>query len=269
MSQFLASLSSLIRSLLAVGVVGALGYGGWLGYNTYYANDIALRDRDARVAKLTADLEARDTQIARQTETITAQSAQIDELETAIRFLKVDHRVAQIVVVDQTDATDDAPALTSFRFVEVDSEGRSLEEPRLFTIEGDLLYVDAWVVKFEDELIESVDPLRSTSICLFRRLFGEFQQPSDGYELDAIGSRPNAYSRGDEMTELEQKLWENFWDYANQPDRARELGVRAAHGEAPSMRLRPDKLYRLVLRASDGLSIIAEDIPAALEGRVN
>ena len=269
MSNFLAALSSLLRSLLAVGVAGFLGFGGWVGYQTYYAHDIELRDRDARLAQLDKDLAQKTARIAALDARVVEQDQQIESLETALRFLKVDHRVAQIAVVDQTPATDDSPSLTSFRFVEVDAGGEPLEEPQLFTIEGDLLYVDAWVVKFDDEHVEADDPLRSTSICLFRRLFGEFQQPNEGFELDGIGSRPRAYSRGDDMTDLERDLWENFWDYANQPQRAAELGVRAAHGEAPSMRLRPDKLYRLVLRASDGLSIIAEDVPAALDARFN
>ena len=39
------------------------------------------------------------------------------------------------------------------------------------------MYVDAWVIKYDDALVEQGDPLRSTSVCLFRRVFGEYLPP--------------------------------------------------------------------------------------------
>ena len=101
--------------------------------------------------------------------------------------------------------------------------------------------------------------MRSTSVCLFRRIFGEHQQPSEGFALDAKGSRPAAYSQGNEMSALERDIWANFWQYANDPARAQKTGIRAAHGEAPSVRLQMGKRYRVELRASGGLTIVAED----------
>jgi len=42
------------------------------------------------------------------------------------------------------------------------------------------------------------------------------------------------------------------------------MGIRAAHGEAPSIQLRKDKVYELTLRASGGLSILPKDPPAVM-----
>ena len=61
--------------------------------------------------------------------------------------------------------------------------------------------------------------------------------------------------------DFEKGLWARFWDYANDPELAREKGVRAAHGEAPSIQLRPGKSYRVELRASGGISVVPETAP--------
>jgi len=53
------------------------------------------------------------------------------------------------------------------------------------------------VIKYEDRLVESGDPLRSMSICLFRRIFGESQEPRDGFVLDSVGSTPPRTTRED------------------------------------------------------------------------
>jgi hypothetical protein len=118
-----------------------------------------------------------------------------------------------------------------------------------------VLYVDSLVVKFDDVLVEQGDPLRATSLCHFRRLFGEYQQPSEGTMLDAPGERPAAYGGDEKMSALEQEVWRDFWSVANDPKRAASLGIRAAHGEAPSMKLKPGEVYRVTLRASGGLTI--------------
>ncbi len=128
----------------------------------------------------------------------------------------------------------------------------------MITVEGDVVYVDAWVIKYADQLVESGDPLRSTSVCLFRRIFGEYQQPTEGFALDPAGSRPSVYSQGGEISPMERDLWANFWEYANNPAKAKKAGVRAAHGEAPSIRLQVGKRYRVELRASGGLSIVPD-----------
>ncbi len=63
------------------------------------------------------------------------------------------------------------------------------------------------------------------------------------------------------MSPLERDIWANFWEYANSPNKARQAGVRAVHGEAPSIRLQPGRKYKVELRASGGLSIVPEEVP--------
>lgn len=257
MFQSIVALHNIFRTLLLLALVGLLGTGGVIGYRTWHAHELALAEKDRVLAE-------REEEIERLNEDLALKIEEIGRLETAMRLLKVDHRLAQIVVLDQQPAEGDQPLRTTFRFVEVDRDGRPIEEPHDLTIDGDMLYVDAWVVKYQDEHVESADPLRSTSICLFRRLFGEHQKPSEGFVLDAVGSRPTVYADGMEMTPLEREIWANFWEYANDQEKAEQAGIRAAHGEAPSMKLQPGKIYKIMLRASDGLTIAVDDLPAAL-----
>jgi hypothetical protein len=74
-----------------------------------------------------------------------------------------------------------------------------------------------------------------------------------------VGSAPRAYARGGQVSNFERKIWDDFWVIANDPSRAEALGIRAAHGQAVSMKVQEGKSYRVELRASDGLSIVPDD----------
>ncbi|MDH3719492.1 MAG: hypothetical protein OES79_15330, partial [Planctomycetota bacterium] len=224
-------MTAIFRALLPPVLLGAVGLAVWFGMETFYpllALRQQLRDQQRLIAEMTDELEEK--------------SREIQRLETALKLLKVDHRVAQIAVLDQWTKPDSV-MMTKLAFAEVDDAGNLLDGYKTFTIEGDVVYVDSWVAKFMDEHVENGVPLRSTSICLFRRLFGEHQRPHDGFALDAVGSRPAAYSRGSELSSVEREIWENFWQYANDPQRAQQVGLRALQGEAPSIRLVPGKAY--------------------------
>jgi len=255
MLRFLSTLTQFMISVLVLALVALVGVGGWFGYRAY---DARQRAAEAIQQKL-ADQEA---QIARLENDLAARLAQIESLETANRLLKVDHRIAQLDVLSQQGTAEAGDLVTRVAFVEVDEHGKPLDRARVFNVAGDVVYIDAWVVKFSDEYVEQGDALRSTSICLFRRLFGESQQPKDGFELDPVGARPAAYGLGKEVSPMEKDLWSRFWQYANDPATARKAGVRAAHGEAPSIKLMPGRRYKILLRASGGLTIAAEEAPA-------
>jgi hypothetical protein len=239
----LKALNSFLGALVSLVLVALLAAACWWGISSYLS---AKYDRQ-QVAELTAELKAKQREIVR--------------LETALRLLKVDHRVAQIDVLSQQGSEKDKTLVTSFQFVEVDDKGHPLTAPRLLTVKGDMAYVEYWVVKFGDESVEAGDPLRGTSICLFRRIFGELQNPADGYVLDAVGSRPAGYHDGREASVFEKEIWAQFWAIANDPAKAQEKGIRTAHGEAPNQKLVPGKRYKVLLRASGGLSFHPEDLP--------
>jgi hypothetical protein len=249
MLKALPAVTQFIRSTVSLLTVLLLGTTGWLGYQHYVAPDPELQAKEQELADKTR-------QLAQAQQDLAAEKKKNERLEMAVRLHKVDHRVAQIIVEDQWQDDETKHLMTRFRFVELSSDGKPLHKPHSLTIEGDVVYIDYWVVKFEDRFVEEGDPLRGTSICLFRRIFGERQKPAEGFVVDHVSSQPVAYGRGAEISEFEKQIWESFWEYATDASKAQTAGVRSAHGEAPSNRLVKGMRYPIVLRASDGLSFL-------------
>ena len=256
----IGSVNYFLRTLVYGAVVGLLAWGGWHVRELVQKHERELAERDQRIHGLQADVAQRDQRIEEQERQIEELQARVRELELALKLLKVDHRLARLTVKDQRPA----PALkggieTDVAFQELDAQGEALGPEQLFTVVGKVAYIDALVIKFDDNYVEQGDALRGSSICFFRRLFGEYQQPNEGFPLDSAGARPRSYGAGDDApAPFESELWHHFWDYANDPAKAAGVGVRALHGEAPYMELRPGKAYRIELRASGGLSVQAE-----------
>ena len=262
MLKALDATSNFIRALVSLLVVGAVGAGGYVGYQTYYENELTLKRHENQLKEKEAELARSQKQIHELNVDLAEKKKEIERLSTAVRLLKVDHRVAELTVLDQREAPDSDRTVTRFSFVEVNDEGQPLEQPQEFTIEGDIVHIDALVVSFLDEYVEKGDPLRGTSLCLFRRIYGEDQKPSEGFPLDPVGSRPAAYSRGSEPSELEREIWNNFWEYANNPKKAEQAGVRTAQGKVSYTQLREGMRYRLLLRSTGDFTIQPETAPA-------
>jgi hypothetical protein len=189
--------------------------------------------------------------------------AQIDELkeevvqrDVRIAYLRDRERVATVEVLEQVaDASAPGGMWTTVRFQEIGQDGEPLGEAQEHRFAGDILYVDARVIKFDDSFVESNDLLRGSSLLSFQRLFGEHEAPSDGLELDAVGQLPAAYSGEVGGAEFHEALWRDFWKHALNPAVARESGVRAMHGEAPYTKVVPGARYMLELRTSGGLTV--------------
>jgi hypothetical protein len=155
---------------------------------------------------------------------------EIERLQVAMRLLKMDHRVARLTAVEQTRDEATGESFMLVEFVELNDEGHPIGTPRQFRIRGDMVYIDHWVVKFDDQYVEQADIDRGTSLVLFRRIFGEMQQPIEGFPLDEVGTAPTSYARGGQMSDFEKQIWDDFWTIANDKTRAEAMGIRAAHG---------------------------------------
>ena len=281
----MSNFAVVLRAVVSFGWLALIAGGGWIGWRMFHSHDLELKERDDRLAQQEAELDRqtravteleatvaeRDETVAQQQdqigeleEDVVEKQAEIDHLDLSLRLLKVEKRVAQVVVSRQEGSEEDGDLATLVKFVEVDGEGDALGSVKTLEIDGDVLYVDSWVVKFDDELVEGADSLRKSSMVLFRRMFGENQEPSEGIALDNPDQRPEVYGGDQPMSEFERGIWENFWEYANEPEKAQEVGIRAAHGEAVSMKLRPGRVYELTLRASGGLSFEPAKLPAVM-----
>jgi hypothetical protein len=263
--ETVATINSAVRTLLALVVCGAAGTGGYYAYNTYNAKDIAaqkaekkLKDAESQLGKTKEELQAREAEVQKQAATIAEQVAelkkkdeQIAKLETARRLLKVDHRLAQLNILDQT--TDDKGEITNtVQFIELNPEGVAMGEPRVFRVKGDMIYVDGLSVTFRDEFVEQADLERGTSLFSFTRIFTDAQNPKDGFSLDEVNSRPLAYGKGGQISDFEKNIWKNFWSIANDKEKSGELGIANIHGSAVSIKPVKGNSYTIELRASAG-----------------
>jgi hypothetical protein len=280
----LQTINSIIRTLLALVVVGGAGIAGWYGYETYTSADQELEDakktleeKDQELAASRQQLDStqkevrqqkeqlaqKDIEITDLNEDIEQKEIEIQQLATALRLHKMKRRLARITVKDVGWDPNTRQKFSRIEFVELNDLGDPIDKPKEYQLEGDLVYVDCLVVKFEDKYVEASDLERGTSICMFSRIFGEYQQPQEGFYLDEPGKRPGAYARGGVLSDLEKKIWDDFWNIANDPKKATELGIRTLHGDAVSIKVNKGKIYQITVRASGGPEIeVVEDEPA-------
>ncbi len=254
-NETIKTVNSTVRTFLTLVFVGGAGYAGYLGYALYHEPQAKLEQQQAALDQALGELEASQEANAQLSTQLQEKSEQVARLDLAMRLLKIRKRLARLTTLDQQTDPDSEILTTRVEFVEINEEGQPIGEPKEFSLEGDMAYVDYLRVTFDDQYIEQSDFDRSTAICIFQRIFGEHQEPVDGFTLDQVGTRPTAYARGSDMSDFEQKIWDQFWLIANDTERASELGIHAAHGAAVSMRLQPGASYEIELRATGNISI--------------
>jgi hypothetical protein len=271
------NVNTTLRSLLMLVLVGGAGFGGYKVYEVYNEPQQQLADKQVELEKTLAtlqraneDLAARQREVVDLNAQLAEKTALAERLEVNLSLLKVRRRLAHLTVLDQRERADsesDQPAaaetqgaspinlISRIEFVEVNDQGHPIGEAKQFEIVGDMVYIDYQRVTFDDKYIENSDLDRSTAIALFQRIFGEHQDPADGFQIDTVGTRPSAYARGTEMSDFERKIWSDFWLIANDSQRAAALGIHAASGAAVSMRVQEGKTYEVELRATGDITI--------------
>jgi hypothetical protein len=237
---FFAEKMDRVRSGIAMAKISAIiGLGFLVGAGTYFGLTKVFSGNTAvlesRIAELETELQTRDLQLG---------------------FLRARTRVARVDVLEQSENPDAPSGLTTrLRFVELNPDGLALGAGTEYEIAGDIAYFEALIIKFDDAFVASNDLLKGSSLLLFRRIFGEYQAPSDGFPLDPVGQYPPSYSPEHKDSSFHRDLWARFWEYALNPSVVRESGVRAMHGEAPFIKLEPNRSFELELRSSGGLTI--------------
>lgn len=236
------TINSAIRTGLLLVFLGIFSYFGWAGYNHWIRPGL-------EAEKIKAEMVALQLQFEKQ-------QAELAKTQTALKLLKVDRRRAYIDVTDTGFDQDTNEPFFVAKFTEVDVDGVPLSEPRTFRLRGRLLFVDSWIVKFDDKHVEASDPLRSTSLCLFKSIYGDIDERSGGYPLDQ--NDPNiatAYGNRDAQNKFEEQIWNEFWELANDPQQQELMGIRSNHGTVSYIQVLSGMTYQVDLRASDGLSL--------------
>lgn len=180
---------------------------------------------------------------------------EVRKLQEIVERLKADRRVAQVVIKERlVDAS--GKWTTTLDFLEWDHDQKRLPAVTA-TVPGLEVYFDALVIKFDYEYVEAGDALRGSTIILFRRIFGDSQNPVDGVQIDAHAQDgiPDVYRVDAKPSAFEVKLWKRFWYYAEHPEEAQKLGVRVMQIEAVGIRPTANSVYDLRCEAVGGLNI--------------
>jgi hypothetical protein len=188
-------------------------------------------------------------QIRAQQDAIVRLEQDKQRLQAYLEILKHVERRARVEVLQQAK-DQQGNVQTTIRFTETDSTGKPISVSREMTLPGQEIYFDTLVIKFDDHFIEQGDPLKGQSLMLFRRVFSSTMRAEDGFLIDAEGQPPGIYAEGQSPSSFEKELWKRFWELANDEKLAKEHGVRAIHGDAPYMRMEPDRVYEIWLRST-------------------
>ena len=262
MMENVKTLNSVTRTAVFVVILGAVGYGSWFCYDSFLRPGL-----EAKTAK--ADLDALRVQFDEQREKYTKLESDYKEqgialketlkinqqLETSMKLLKVDKRMAKVDVLEKSK-NEKGQTTLKVRFTEMDKNGKPVGASREFDLKGERFYVDCWIVNFDDHYIENADALRACSLCVFKSIYGELDGPNGGYSLDknSMSPVPGVYRLAGQ-NEFEQQIWDQFWSVANDPKKQAELGIRTAYGQANYLLAEEGKSYSVQLRASGGASI--------------
>ena len=123
--ESLSTINSLIRTGLAVLAVGLIGAGGYYGYRAYNANDLAMREKDEELTRIRGALAEQQTLVEEQKRQLAAKDEQIHKLDTALRLLKVNHRVAWLTVLEQ----EEDPGTAELEYVNSIAEIQNFFDP--------------------------------------------------------------------------------------------------------------------------------------------
>jgi len=162
-------------------------------------------------------------------------------LKQAITNLTYEDQIGYAKVIAQEP--NDGRLLTTIKFVETarDDKLKTILEKE-YTIEGDIVYFDALIVKFGDKIVMDGS---TKALFLWRRIYGEKMAPDQGFAIEEPGAEPQRYSDLLEVLPVKQKqlFWSNIWDLANNPDKLKQHDIEAIYGNAVYSKLRKGLIY--------------------------
>ena len=179
------------------------------------------------------------------------------QLKQAITNLTDEDQIGYAKVIAQENR--DGKLFTTIKFVETARDDKlvtTLEKE--YTIEGDIVYFDALIVKFGDKMVMDG---KTKALYLWRRVYGEKMAPGQGFVIEEPGAEPERYSDLLKVLPIKQKqlFWSNIWDLANDPDKLKEHDIEAIYGNAVYSRLRKGLIY--IFKISPTGQVYPEVVP--------
>lgn len=187
------------------------------------------------------------------------------QLKEMLKRLKADSRIAQIIVTKVNHDPLDNKTYTTIKFLEYDTQLNPLE-PKYFTFSQNIIQFQSLVIRFDDFYVKRGHSLKGKSAYLFLKAFGLNQNGAEIYQINPVNEIPLGYSTGLAENRFEKNLWRKFWQYALNPEKAAQVGIKSAQIEAPGTKFIPGINYTLKIEHGGGLRIDAEPIPLIFQG---
>ncbi|MHC4642194.1 MAG: hypothetical protein ACYS32_11160 [Planctomycetota bacterium] len=179
------------------------------------------------------------------------------QLKQAITNLTDEDQIGYAKVIAQEP--NDGRLYTTIKFVETarDDKLKTILEKE-YTIEGDIIYFDALIVKFGDKMVMDG---KTKALYLWTKVYGEKMAPEKGFVVEEPGAEPERYSELLKVLPIKQKqlFWSNIWDLANDTDKLKDHGIEAIYGNAVYSRLRKGLIY--VFKISPTGQVSPEVVP--------
>jgi hypothetical protein len=178
-------------------------------------------------------------------------------LKQAITNLTHEDQIGYAKVIAQEP--NDGKLFTTIKFVET-ARGNKLKTilEKEYTIEGDIIYFDALIVKFGNKIVMDGE---TRALYLWSKVYSEKMAPEQGFAIEEPGAEPQRYSDLLALLHIKEKqlFWSNIWDLANDPDKLKEYGIEAIYGNAVYSRLREGLIY--VFKISPTGQVYPEVVP--------
>lgn len=178
-------------------------------------------------------------------------------LKEAITNLTYEDQIGYAKVIAQEP--NGGKILTTLKFIETarDDKLKTVLEKE-YTIEGDIVYFEALIVKFGDKMVMDG---KTKALYLWRRVYSDKMAPERGFAIEKPGAEPQRYGDLLRLLPIKQKqlFWTNIWDLANDPDKLKEHDIEAIYGNAVYSRLRKGLIY--VFKISPAGQVYPEVVP--------
>ncbi len=127
-----------------------------------------------------------------------------------------------------------------------------------YTVEGDVIHFDALIVKFKNQMV--LDG-KERAMYLWRRVYGEYMTPSEGFPIETEGDEPARYEGLLAKLSIQDRVmfWSHIWDLASNPQKLHEYDIEAIYGNVVYTKLREGLIY--VFKISATGQVYPETVP--------
>lgn len=179
------------------------------------------------------------------------------ELKQSISHLTDESQIGYAKVISQ----EQREGQTHTRVLFVETQPNEPLKPvlrREYDIKGDVVHFDALIVKFSRQMVMNG---KEKAIYLWRRVYGEYTEPNEGYTINPVGVEPARYQcLGRNLDFNDRELfWDYIWTLANDPNQLRDYGIDAVYGNVVYHKLVPGLIY--VFKINSTGTLYPEVIP--------